>query len=80
MEPPPSPAWPIGTMPAATNAAEPPLEPPVLRSRSHGLWVAPYASGSVVVTSPSSGVLVRPMTTSPASRNRTVSSESAGAM
>ena len=37
-----------GTSPAATAAADPPLDPPVLRVRSHGLCVAPYASGSVV--------------------------------
>ena len=28
IEPPPSLAWPAGAMPAATAAAEPPLEPP----------------------------------------------------
>ena len=30
IDPPPSLAWAIGTTPAATNAAEPPEEPPVL--------------------------------------------------
>ena len=30
-----------GTQPAATAAAEPPEEPPALRVRSCGLWVAP---------------------------------------
>ena len=39
IEPPPSLAWAIGTMPAATAAPEPPLEPPVERSRSQGLRV-----------------------------------------
>ena len=29
IDPPPSPAWPTGTMPEATAAADPPLEPPV---------------------------------------------------
>ena len=48
----------------------PPLEPPVVRSVSHGLRVGPYASGSVVGTSPSSGVFVRPTQTKPASRKR----------
>ena len=35
-------------MPLATAAAEPPLDPPVVRLVSHGLRVGPYASGSVV--------------------------------
>jgi hypothetical protein len=30
IEPPPSPPWATGTIPAATAAAEPPLEPPVM--------------------------------------------------
>ena len=34
-------------MPLATAAAEPPLDPPVVRFVSHGLRVGPYASGSV---------------------------------
>ena len=41
MEPPPSLACAAGTMPAATAAAEPPLEPPALRAGSQGLRVAP---------------------------------------
>jgi hypothetical protein len=41
IEPPPSLAWAIGTMPAATAAAEPPLDPPVERFVSHGLRVGP---------------------------------------
>ena len=41
IEPPPSLAWPIGTSPAATAAADPPLEPPVERVVSHGLRVGP---------------------------------------
>ena len=44
IEPPPSPACATGTMPLATAAAEPPLEPPELRVVSHGLRVGPYAS------------------------------------
>lgn len=39
----------IGTIPAATAAPAPPLEPPALRPRSHGLRVAPYSTGSVVL-------------------------------
>ena len=41
IEPPPSLAWPIGTMPAATAAAEPPLEPPGEWPGSQGLRVGP---------------------------------------
>ena len=41
MDPPPSPAWAIGTIPAAAAAADPPLDPPVERSVSHGLRVGP---------------------------------------
>lgn len=41
IEPPPSLAWASGAMPALTAAAEPPLEPPGLRPRSHGLWLGP---------------------------------------
>ena len=41
MEPPPSPAWPIATMPEATAAAEPPLDPPVERVVSQGLREGP---------------------------------------
>ena len=70
MEPPPSLACANGTMPLATAAAEPPLDPPGERLVSQGLWVAPQASGSVVGTLPSSGLLVRPAITKPASRKR----------
>jgi hypothetical protein len=38
-----------GTTPAATAAPAPPLDPPALRSGSHGLRVAPYSTGSVVL-------------------------------
>jgi hypothetical protein len=41
MEPPPSEAWAMGTIPAATAAAAPPLEPPGVRLVSHGLRVGP---------------------------------------
>ena len=58
MEPPPSFACAIGTTPAATSAADPPLEPPAERVGSHGLRVAPYRSDSVVAVSPNSGSVV----------------------
>ena len=70
IEPPPSLAWAIVTIPELTAAAEPPLEPPVVRSVSQGLRLGPYARGSVVGRMPSSGVLVLPMVTKPAARNR----------
>ncbi len=41
IEPPPSLACATGTMPDATAAAEPPLEPPVERVTSHGLRLGP---------------------------------------
>jgi hypothetical protein len=72
IEPPPSVACAIGRIPADTAAAAPPDEPPGDLLRSQGLQVGPFASGSVVQTSPSSGVLVRPNVTRPASRHRTV--------
>jgi hypothetical protein len=68
MEPPPSLAWAAGTIPAATAAAEPPLEPPVVLPRSQGFRLAPKRRGSVVGRMPNSGVLVLPSTTSPARR------------
>ena len=58
IEPPPSPACAIGTMPAATAAAEPPEDPPVEWSGSHGLRLGPNAAGSVVIVPPNSGVFV----------------------
>ena len=79
IEPPPSLACAAGTSPAATAAADPPLEPPGERSRSHGLWVGPKAIGSVVGRMPSSGVFVRPRITSPAARWRPTSVVSMGA-
>ena len=46
IEPPPSLACAIGTMPAATAAAEPPDEPPGVRDGSHGLRVGAEARAS----------------------------------
>ncbi len=48
IEPPPSLPSGIGTSPAATAAAAPPLEPPDTLSRFHGLRVAPKTKLSVV--------------------------------
>src|SRR5438270_1858963 len=60
IEPPPSLPCPNATIPAATAAALPPEEPPAVRERSQGLCVGPKRSGSVVGSSPNSGVLVLP--------------------
>jgi len=76
IEPPPSLAPAIGTTPAATAAAAPPLDPPGVWSRFHGLCVGPKTSGSVNATSPNSGTLVLPKVTSPARLNRATVSES----
>src|SRR4029453_7520582 len=66
IEPPPSFAWAIGTTPAATAAADPPLEPPTECSGAHGLRVGPNSRGSVVGRRPNSGVLLLPAMTRPA--------------
>src|SRR5436853_908753 len=79
IDPPPSLACAAGTSPAATAAAEPPLEPPVERLVSHGLRLGPYASGSVVGSVPSSGVFVFPRKTKPAARSLAAVLESCGA-
>ena len=67
IEPPPSLPWATGTMPAATAAAEPPEEPPGVRSRSHGLRVGPNRRASVTGRIPYSGSVVVPTITKPAS-------------
>jgi hypothetical protein len=66
MDPPPSVACAIGTMPEATAAAAPPLDPPADSRESRGLTVAPWARVSVVKLSPSSAELVLPKMTRPA--------------
>src|SRR5688572_21631530 len=72
MEPPPSVAWAAGTMPAATAAAEPPLEPPGEWESFQGLWVGPKRRGSVEGARPSSGVLDLPTMRRPARLRRVV--------
>ena len=69
MDPSPSLPWATATMPLATAAADPPLEPPDERVRSYGLHVGPYAAGSVVTVVPSSGTRMRPRTTNRARAN-----------
>ena len=55
VEPPPSSVCAIGTTPAATSAAEPPLEPPGVWPRLHGLRVTPVSVDSVISVKPNSG-------------------------
>ena len=74
MEPPPSPPCAIGTSPAATAAAEPPLEPPVDILMSQGFLAGPNSSDSVVGRMPSSAVLVLPRIINPAFLRRLTSS------
>ena len=68
IEPVPSLPDAAGTSPAATAAAEPPLDPPGERSGARGLTVGPKITGSVVQWLPHSGVFVLPATSRPASR------------
>src|SRR4029077_19322918 len=67
IEPPPSDPVAIGTCPAATAAALPPLEPPGERVVSQGLAVRPKTLLVVSAVQASSGVFVLPTTTQPAS-------------
>ncbi|MBP1633312.1 MAG: hypothetical protein H6Q11_1600 [Acidobacteria bacterium] len=60
----------MGTMPAATAAAEPPLDPPGVTFVSQGLRHGPCNSGSVTAAKPNSGVLVLPRMMRPARRWR----------
>src|SRR6185295_48005 len=80
LEPPPSLACAAGTMPAATAAAAPPLDPPGEYWGFHGLCVGPKVSGSVVGRRPSSGVFVRPRKHRPAARSFAVKYESSGSI
>src|SRR5688572_6078952 len=50
-----------GPRPAASAAAAPPLEPPGIRSRFHGLRVTPKTRLSVTPLQPNSGVFVLPI-------------------
>ena len=70
IDPPPSLPKAIGPMPAATHAAAPPLDPPGLMRRFHGLRVTPKSGPSVSAFQPNSGVVVLPRITAPASRSR----------
>ena len=77
-EPAPSEPCAIGRSPAATAAPAPPLEPPEVRSRSHGLRVGGCRSGSVTGIAPSSEVAVLPTITKPPRRSDAVVLQSTG--
>src|SRR5699024_4321969 len=69
IDPPPSLAPATGTIPEATAAAAPPLEPPGEKFLCHGLRVAPCRAGSVIFLRATSGVFLYPVNTQPASLN-----------
>ena len=76
VDPPPSEAVAKGTMPAATAAALPPLDPPGVRLGSHALRVVPHALVRVYCSVPNSGEAVLPSGMAPAPRRRRTCSES----
>ena len=54
----------------ATAAAEPPLDPPAIRSRCHGLWTGPKWESVDVPPWPNSSRFVFPKMIAPAARRR----------
>ena len=75
-EPPVSLATAAGTIPAATAAADPPLEPPGTLSRFHGLRGLGRVACWEVIPQPNSCERVTPTITAPAARSRRTSSAS----
>src|SRR5262245_33051292 len=69
IEPPPSLPTPPAEQHAAMSAASPPLDPPGVRSRSHGLLVWPRRALCVSHAIKNSGTLVVPSTMAPAAFN-----------
>ena len=63
-------------IPAASAAADPPLDPPGVMARFHGLRVMPVSGQSLTPFQPNSGMVVLPMTIAPASRARATAGES----
>src|SRR5437870_10121506 len=76
-EPPRSVPSASGHIPVASAAAEPPLEPPAVSARFHGLRVAPKTALVVLGPKANSGVFVLPRMMAPASRRRRTTSASA---
>lgn len=79
IDPPPSVPNAADTNPAATAAADPPLDPPGENPDPHGFRVTPPESDSVNGHRHNSGARVRPTTTAPAARNRDTTSASRSA-
>src|SRR5476649_805132 len=78
MEPPVSEPSEIGVMPAATATADPPLDPPGMRSSAHGLRVVPNAEFSVDEPIANSSQFVLPTMTAPAACRRSTTVASYG--
>src|SRR6185369_7782544 len=78
IEPPVSEPSAATAIPAATAAAEPPLEPPGTRVMSRGLRVGPNAEFSVEEPIANSSRLVLPTTIAPAARSRSTTVASYG--
>src|SRR4051812_16903853 len=79
IEPAPSEPSAADASPAATAVAEPPLDPPEVRCRSHGLRVTPNVGDSVYGVAISSGTWVLPRMIAPAALSRRTGSASAAA-
>src|SRR5205809_7734867 len=78
IEPPVSEPSASGVMPAATATADPPLDPPGVRSSAHGLRVGPNAEFSVDDPIANSSQLVLPMMIAPARSRRATTVASYG--
>src|SRR5437660_924661 len=78
IDPPVSDPTASGAMRAATATADPPLDPPGVRSIAHGLRVGPNAEFSVDEPIANSSQLVLPMTTAPARSRRATAVASYG--
>ena len=70
----------MGSSPPATAAAEPPDDPPGVRSGFHGLRVVPCSLVEVQLTPPNSDAVVWPASTAPAARSRVTWVESSEAI
>src|SRR3989441_2113754 len=79
IEPAPSEPSASGANPAATAAAPPPVDPPGVRVRSHGLRDSPNNGLSVEPRQANSGRLVRPTKIGPAGRRPATLGASSGA-
>src|SRR5436190_20438065 len=78
MDPPVSEPSDSGTMSAATATAEPPLDPPGIRSGSQGLREGPKAECSVEDPIANSSQLVLPTMTAPACSSRSTTAAEEG--